>query len=194
MGFDTRIGSRFLSAGIGYGGSCFPKDVKALLHTGAEHGYEFTILEAVRAANEKQKLLPINFLKKSLKTLKGKRIAVWGLSFKPRTDDVREAPALLIIETLLKNGASVVAFDPVATENAKTVLKSNARLKFAKDQYVTADGADALVVATEWDEFRTADFADLQKRMRGTVIVDGRNIFRRNEAEAAGFTYFGVGV
>ena len=194
MGFDTRIGSRFLSAGIGYGGSCFPKDVKALLHTGAEHGYEFTILEAVRAANEKQKLLPINFLKKSLKTLKGKRIAVWGLSFKPRTDDVREAPALLIIETLLKNGASVVAFDPVATENAKTVLKSNARLKFAKDQYAAADGADALVVATEWDEFRTADFADLQKRMRGTVIVDGRNIFRRNEAEAAGFTYYGVGV
>ncbi len=194
MGFDTRIGSRFLSAGIGYGGSCFPKDVKALLHTGAEHGYEFTILEAVRAANEKQKLLPINFLKKSLKTLKGKRIAVWGLSFKPRTDDVREAPALLIIETLLKNGASVAAFDPVATENAKTVLKSNARLKFAKDQYAAADGADALVVATEWDEFRTADFADLQKRMRGTVIVDGRNIFRRNEAEAAGFTYYGVGV
>lgn len=194
MGFDTRIGSRFLSAGIGYGGSCFPKDVKALLHTGAEHGYEFTILEAVRAANEKQKLLPINFLKKSLKTLKGKRVAVWGLSFKPRTDDVREAPALLIIETLLKNGASVAAFDPVATENAKTVLKSNARLKFAKDQYAAADGADALVVATEWDEFRTADFADLQKRMRGTVIVDGRNIFRRNEAEAVGFTYYGVGV
>lgn len=194
MGFDTRIGSRFLSAGIGYGGSCFPKDVKALLHTGAEHGYEFTILEAVRAANEKQKLLPINFLKKSLKALKGKRIALWGLSFKPRTDDVREAPALLIIETLLKSGASVVAFDPVATENAKTVLKSNARLKFSKDQYSATDGADALVVATEWDEFRTADFADLQKRMRGTVIVDGRNIFRRSEAEAAGFAYFGVGV
>ncbi|QQS15978.1 MAG: UDP-glucose/GDP-mannose dehydrogenase family protein [Candidatus Moraniibacteriota bacterium] len=194
MGFDTRIGSRFLSAGIGYGGSCFPKDVKALLHTGTEYGYEFTILEAVRAANEKQKLLPINFLKKSLKTLKGKRIALWGLSFKPRTDDVREAPALLIIDTLLKSGASVVAFDPVATENAKAVLKSNARLKFSKDQYSAADGADALVVATEWDEFRTADFADLQKRMRGTVIVDGRNIFRRSEAEAAGFTYFGVGV
>lgn len=194
MGFDTRIGSRFLSAGIGYGGSCFPKDVKALLHTGRENGYEFTILEAVRAANEKQKLLPIGFLKKSLKTLKGKRIAVWGLSFKPRTDDVREAPALLIIETLLKSGASVVAFDPVATENAKTVLKSNARLKFAKDQYAATDGADALVVATEWDEFRTADFADLQKRMRGTVIVDGRNIFERDEVETAGFQYYGVGV
>ena len=194
MGFDTRIGSRFLSAGIGYGGSCFPKDVKALLHTGRESGYEFTILEAVRAANEKQKLLPIGFLKKSLKTLKGKRIAVWGLSFKPRTDDVREAPALLIIEALLKSGASVVAFDPVATENAKTVLKSNARLKFAKDQYAATDGADALVVATEWDEFRTADFADLQKRMRGTVIVDGRNIFERDEVETAGFQYYGVGV
>ena len=194
MGFDTRIGSRFLSAGIGYGGSCFPKDVKALLHTGRENGYEFTILEAVRAANEKQKLLPINFLKKSLKTLKGKRIALWGLSFKPRTDDVREAPALLIIEALLKSGASVVAFDPVATENAKTVLKSNTRLKFAKDQYGATDGADALVVATEWDEFRTADFADLQKRMRGTVIVDGRNIFERDEVETAGFQYYGVGV
>ena len=194
MGFDTRIGSRFLSAGIGYGGSCFPKDVKALLHTGAEHGYDFTILEAVRAANEKQKLLPIGFLKKSLKTLKGKRIALWGLSFKPRTDDVREAPALLIIDTLIKNGASVTAFDPVATENAKAVLKGNANLKFAKEQYAATDGADALVVATEWDEFRTADFADLQKRMRGTVIVDGRNIFDRAEVESAGFTYYGVGV
>ena len=129
-----------------------------------------------------------------LKTLKGKRIALWGLSFKPRTDDVREAPALLIIEALLKSGASVVAFDPVATENAKTVLKSNARLKFAKDQYGATDGADALVVATEWDEFRTADFADLQKRMRGTVIVDGRNIFERDEVETAGFQYYGVGV
>lgn len=194
MGFDSRIGSRFLSAGIGFGGSCFPKDVKALLHTGHEHGYDFTILEAVRAANEKQKLLPIGFLKKSLKTLKGKKIALWGLSFKPRTDDVREAPALLIIETLLKNGASVVAFDPVATENAKESLKSHPRLKFSRDQYAATDGADALVVATEWDEFRTADFADLAKRMRGNVIVDGRNIFERDEAEAAGFTYYGVGV
>lgn len=194
MGFDTRIGSRFLSAGIGYGGSCFPKDVKALLHTGREHHYEFTILEAVRAANENQKLLPIGFLKKSLKTLKGKRIAIWGLSFKPRTDDVREAPALLIIEALLKAGASVTAFDPVATENAKLSLKKHPRLKFATEQYAATNGADALVVATEWDEFRTADFADLQKRMRGTVIVDGRNIFERAEAEAAGFTYYGVGV
>jgi UDPglucose 6-dehydrogenase len=126
--------------------------------------------------------------------LKGKKIAIWGLAFKPRTDDVREAPALLIIETLLKSGASVVDFDPVATENAKLSLKSNPRLKFARDQYAAVDGADALVVATEWDEFRTADFADLQKRMKGTVIVDGRNIFERDEAEAAGFTYYGVGV
>ena len=127
-------------------------------------------------------------------SVKGKKIAVWGLSFKPRTDDVREAPSLLIIETLLKNGASVVAFDPVATENAKESLKSHPRLKFSRDQYAATDGADALVVATEWDEFRTADFADLAKRMRGNVIVDGRNIFERDEAEAAGFTYYGVGV
>ncbi len=194
MGFDSRIGSRFLSAGIGFGGSCFPKDVKALLHTGKEHGYDFTILEAVRAANEKQKLLPLQFLKKSLKTLKGKKITLWGLSFKPRTDDVREAPALVIIDALLKAGASVVAFDPVATENAKLAQKSHPRLRYARDQYAATDGADALVVATEWDEFRTADFADLAKRMRGNVIIDGRNIFERDEAEAAGLTYYGIGV
>ena len=194
MGFDTRIGSRFLAAGIGYGGSCFPKDVKALIHTGKEHSYDFTILEAVRDANEKQKLLPIGFLKKSLKTLKGKHIAIWGLSFKPRTDDVREAPAILIINALLKAGASVTAFDPVATENAKEVTKAHPKLTFAKDQYGAVNGADALVVATEWDEFRTADFIDLAKRMKGNVIVDGRNIFEREEAETAGFTYFGVGV
>lgn len=194
MGFDTRIGSRFLYAGIGYGGSCFPKDVKALIHTGKEHGYDFTILEAVQAANEKQKLLPVHFLKRSLKSLKGKKIALWGLSFKPRTDDVREAPALSIIESLLKAGASVSAFDPVATENAKMFLKSHPKLKFAKDQCGAVDGADALVVATEWDEFRTADLADLMKRMKGAVVIDGRNVFERAEVEAAGFEYYGVGV
>lgn len=194
MGFDSRIGSRFLYAGIGYGGSCFPKDVKALIHTGKEHGVDFTILEAVEAANEKQKLLPVAHLRKSLKTLKGKRIALWGLSFKPRTDDAREAPALSIIEALTKAGATVQAFDPVATENAKGFIGKNAKVKYVTKQYDALDKADALVIVTEWDEFRTADYKEIGKRMKGNVIVDGRNILEREEAEAAGFTYFGIGV
>ena len=194
MGFDSRIGSRFLYAGIGYGGSCFPKDVKALIHTGKEHGMDFTILEAVEAANEKQKLLPVVHLKKSLKTLKGKRIALWGLSFKPRTDDAREAPALSIIAALTRVGATVSAFDPVATENAKGFIGRNPKVKYVTKQYDALDKADALVIVTEWDEFRTADYKEIGKRMKGNVIVDGRNILEREEAEAAGFTYFGIGV
>lgn len=194
MGFDSRIGSRFLYAGIGYGGSCFPKDVKALIHTGKEHGMDFTILEAVEAANERQKLLPVAHLKKSLKTLKGKKIALWGLSFKPRTDDARESPALSIIEALTKAGAIVTAFDPVATENAKEFIGRNARVKYATKQYDAANGADALVIVTEWDEFRTADYVELAKRMKGDVIIDGRNILEREEAETAGFVYYGIGV
>lgn len=194
MGFDNRIGSRFLYAGIGWGGSCFPKDVKALIQTGKKYGYDFTILEAVDASNEKQKLLPVAYLKKALKNLKGKKIAIWGLSFKPRTDDVREAAALSIIAALTKAGATVAAFDPVATENAKAVIGKNPRVKYASGQYDAADKADALVIVTEWDEFRTADYKEIGKRMKGSVIVDGRNILEREEAEAAGFTYYGIGV
>lgn len=194
MGFDNRIGPRFLYAGIGWGGSCFPKDVKALVQTGKKYGYDFTILEAVDASNEKQKLLPVAHLRKALKNLKGKRIAMWGLSFKPRTDDVREAAALSIVAVLTKAGALVTAFDPVATENAKVAIGKNARVKYAAKQYDALDKADALVIVTEWDEFRTADYAELSKRMKGRVIVDGRNILERAEAEGAGFTYFGVGV
>lgn len=194
MGFDSRIGSRFLYAGIGYGGSCFPKDVKALIHTGKEHGVDFTILEAVEAANERQKLLPVAHLKKSLKSLKGKKIAIWGLSFKPRTDDVRESPALSIIDALTKAGAVVTAFDPVATENAKAFIGKNARVKYATKQYDALSGADALVIVTEWDEFRTADYAELRKRMKGDVIIDGRNILEPQEAIAAEFRYFGIGI
>jgi UDPglucose 6-dehydrogenase len=194
MGFDSRIGGRFLYAGIGYGGSCFPKDVKALIHTGKESGFDFTILEAVHAANEHQKVIPVAALRKALKTLKGKKIAVWGLSFKPRTDDVREAPALEIIGKLLKAGASVSAFDPIATENAKAVMRKDPKLVYAKSQYEAVDGADALVIATEWDEFRVMDYPELLKRMDGRVIVDGRNVLERREAESEGFRYFGIGV
>ncbi len=193
MGADSRIGSRFLYAGIGYGGSCFPKDVQALIETGKEHDHCFSIIESADAMNDVQKLRPMEFLRKHFKTLKGKTIAVWGLSFKPRTDDVREAPALYVIAALLKAGAKVQVFDPVAMENFKIAL-SDRRIRYAAHAYEALDGADALVVMTEWDEFRTAEYPELASRMNKRVIVDGRNIFERREAEQEGFTYFGIGV
>ncbi len=193
MGADSRIGSRFLYAGIGFGGSCFPKDVQALMQTGREHGHTFHILEAVDAVNDVQKLRPVGILKSHFKSLKGKTFAMWGLSFKPRTDDTREAPALYVAEALLKAGAKVRAFDPVAAENFK-VMFPDKRVKYAETAYDALDGADALLVMTEWDEFRTAEYSDLAARMKDRVIVDGRNIFDRTEAEAAGFVYFGIGV
>lgn len=192
MGLDSRIGSRFLYAGIGYGGSCFPKDVQALMQTGKEYGSSFHIVEAADKVNDIQKLRPVTFLKEHFKTLKGKTIAIWGLSFKPRTDDVREAPALYVIEALLKAGAKVQAFDPVAIESFKAMFPDK-RVKYATNAYDATLKADALLIMTEWDEFRTAEYPDLASRMKGLVIVDGRNIFERREAEAEGFTYFGIG-
>ncbi|MEK9151121.1 MAG: UDP-glucose/GDP-mannose dehydrogenase family protein [Patescibacteria group bacterium] len=193
MGADSRIGSRFLYAGIGYGGSCFPKDVQALMQTGKEYGSKFSIVEAADKVNDMQKLRPIAFLKKHFKSLKGKTIAVWGLSFKPRTDDVREAPAFYVIEALLKAGASVRAFDPVAIESFKAMFPDK-RVKYALNAYDAVKGADALLIMTEWDEFRTTEYPELAARMKQRVIVDGRNIFDRQEAEKEGFTYFGIGV
>lgn len=193
MGYDARIGSRFLSAGIGYGGSCFPKDVKALIQTGSQYGQDFRILRAVDAVNDAQKLRPLQILKKQLGSLKGKKVAVWGLSFKPRTDDTREAPALLIIEALLKAGTQVRAFDPVAMEHTKQEL-NNANIVYARSSHDALRDADALVIMTEWDEFRTVEYAVLKQLMKGDVIVDGRNILDRNEAEAEGFVYYGIGV
>lgn len=193
MGADTRIGSRFLYAGIGYGGSCFPKDVQALMQTGKEYDFDFSIVRAADEVNDKQKLRPIGMLKKHFKNLKGKTIGIWGLSFKPRTDDVREAPAQYVIGELLKAGAKVRAFDPVAEENFKIAL-SDKRVKYCAHAYEAVDGVDALVVCTEWDEFRTAEYPELAARMKERVIIDGRNIFERKEAEKEGFTYFGIGV
>ena len=193
MGYDSRIGSRFLYAGIGYGGSCFPKDVEALMQTGKEHKHRFTIIEAADKFNDDQKLRPLGFLKQHFKSLKGKTIAVWGLSFKPRTDDVREAPALYVIEGLLKAGAKIKAFDPVAMENFKLAFPDK-RIKYVDHAYTAAEDADVLLVMTEWDEFRTAEYPELASRMKGKVIVDGRNIFERREAEQEGFTYYGIGV
>lgn len=192
MGLDGRIGSRFLYAGIGYGGSCFPKDVQALMETAKEYGSVFSIIEATDKVNEIQKLRPFVLLKKHFKSLKGKTVAIWGLSFKPRTDDVREAPALYIIEALLGAGATVQAFDPVAIESFKAMFPDK-RVRYMKNAYDAVVKADALVIATEWDEFRTAEYPELASRMRERVIVDGRNIFERREAEAEGFTYFGIG-
>lgn len=193
MGADSRIGSRFLYAGIGYGGSCFPKDVQALMQTGKEYGSKFSIVEAADKVNDVQKLRPLEFLKRQYKSLKGKNIAVWGLSFKPRTDDVREAPALYVIEGLLKAGAKVKAFDPVAMESFKNMF-SDKRVHYVENAYDAVEKADALLIMTEWDEFRTVEYPELTSRMRTRVIVDGRNIFERKEAEAEGFVYFGIGV
>ena len=193
MGYDTRIGSRFLSAGIGYGGSCFPKDVQALIQTGKEYGHNFHILRAVDSVNDVQKLRPVEILLKHFSSLEGKKIAVWGLSFKPRTDDIREAPALIIIRELVQLGALVTAFDPVALENTKVAL-SDISLDYSSTSKEVLENADALIIMTEWDEFRSAEYAMIKQVMRGNVIIDGRNILDRKEAEAEGFVYYGIGV
>lgn len=193
MGADSRIGSRFLYAGIGYGGSCFPKDVQALMETGKEYDFDFSIIKAADMVNDAQKLRPIQMLKKQYKSLKGKAIGIWGLSFKPRTDDVREAPARYIIEELLKAGVKVKAFDPVAMESFRLSFPDK-RVKYMEHAYDAVQDADALIVCTEWDEFRTVEYPELASRMKARVIIDGRNIFERREAEAEGFTYYGIGV
>lgn len=193
MGMDSRIGSRFLQAGIGYGGSCFPKDVKALLHTGKNYGYNFQVISAAHQVNEAQKLRAFEILSSQIKDLKGKKIALWGLSFKPRTDDIREAPAIYVINKLLSAGAKVVAFDTVAQSNMKKEIK-NKNLSYVDNPYKALNKADALIILTEWDEFRVLDFPRMQTSMKQRLIIDGRNILDRNEVEQEGFTYFGIGV
>lgn len=194
LGYDSRIGSRFLYAGIGYGGSCFPKDVKAFIRTGQAFNSPFRLLETVDEVNALQRLRPFMKLQDLWgEDMQGKTVAVWGLAFKPRTDDVREAAALLNIASLLGAGAKVRAFDPVAMENAAQAL-SGKKLVYTKKAVDAVRGADALIIATEWDEFRVLDFADLKKRMKGNIIYDGRNVLERSEAEAAGFVYYGIGV
>ncbi|QQR79033.1 MAG: UDP-glucose/GDP-mannose dehydrogenase family protein [Candidatus Moraniibacteriota bacterium] len=194
LGYDSRIGSRFLYAGIGYGGSCFPKDVKAFIRTGQVFHSPFRLLETVDEVNALQRLRPFMKLQDLWgEDMKDKTVAVWGLAFKPRTDDVREAAALLNIAALLRAGAKVRAFDPVAMENAARAL-SGKRLVYTKKAVDAVRRADALIIATEWDEFRVLDFADLKQRMKGDIIYDGRNVLERSEAEAAGFVYYGIGV
>lgn len=194
LGYDNRIGERFLYAGIGYGGSCFPKDVKAFIETGREYNSHFHIIETVSEVNQAQRIKPFIKLKEVFgDKLKGKTIAVWGLAFKPRTDDTREAPGIENIKLFLGEGCKVKAFDPVAMPNTKKQLQHK-NLTYTKKALDALKGADILVIATEWDEFRVVSYADLKRLMKGTTIYDGRNVLERSEAEAHGFTYYGIGV
>lgn len=192
IGSDDRIGKRFLFSGIGYGGSCFPKDVQALVKSAHEAGYEFQILNAVMDVNEKQKLHLIPKIRKYFNgDLKGKHFSIWGLAFKPNTDDIREAPALYMIEALLAEGATVSVFDPEAMPNVKTLIGD--KVHFAENQYDALSGAHALIIATEWNEFRQPDFLRIVKELKHKAIFDGRNLFDLEAIKSLGFHYESIG-
>jgi UDPglucose 6-dehydrogenase len=194
MGADPRIGSRFLFAGVGYGGSCFPKDVKALIATGVDNGLEVPLLHAVEHINAKQKTLLVDMVVDHFgEDLSGLKFAMWGLSFKPNTDDMREAPSIEIIKGLTAKGATVVATDPVAMENAAVILKGNERVSFLADEYEAVSGVDALLLVTEWGTFRAPSFSRLATAMKQKVIFDGRNIWQPAKLREMGFEYYGIG-
>lgn len=192
MGSDKRIGKAFLYPGCGYGGSCFPKDVQALASTGREHGRPLTIIEQVHKVNEWQKLRPYEKVVEHLGDLKGKKVAVWGLAFKPETDDMRQAPSIVVIHELIKAGAEVSAFDPIAIENARNILP--AQVAYGQDIYDVVEGADALILLTEWKQFRLPNWRRVKELMRGNLVVDGRNIYPAEELEALGLVYTGIGI
>ena len=192
MGTDTRIGNKFLYAGIGYGGSCFPKDVQALEKSSKDVSYSFDILKAVMEVNQRQKTKLIEPLKRHFgENLEGKRIAIWGLAFKPYTDDIREAPALENIKELRKLGADVCAYDPEAIENVKGVIGDD--IEYAKDEYAALNNADALMIMTEWPVFRTPNFNKMADQMKGNLILDGRNLFEAELPKDYGFEYLSIG-
>ncbi len=191
IGTDARIGNKFLYAGCGYGGSCFPKDVKALIHTGKEHGYDMRIIEAVEEVNNRQKSIVYDKLATAIGDLKGKRIAIWGLAFKPETDDMREAPSLVVIEKLLAAGASVIAYDPASMDEVRRRLGD--RITYARDMYEAVIDADAIALLTEWKQFRVPSWSVLHRVMRGNVIIDGRNIYDPEELAEEGFLYRCIG-
>jgi len=193
IGSDARIGSKFIYPGVGYGGSCFPKDVKALIKTAKDNHYNMRILNAVEEVNDFQKSVLFNKVNTHFNNqLKGKTFAIWGLAFKPKTDDMREAPSLVIIENLLKAGANVVAYDPVAVHEAKRILGD--AISYSDEMYDTLTKADALLIITEWPEFRSPDFDEISKRLNNKVIFDGRNIFDFNEMKNMGYNYYCIGV
>ena len=191
IGTDSRIGSKFLYAGCGYGGSCFPKDVKALVHTGIDNDYHMEVIEAVERVNEKQKSIVYDKIIKAVGSVKGKTIAILGLAFKPETDDMREAPALVVIDKLLKDSAKVRVFDPIAMDECKRRIGDT--VTYCKNMYDAADGADVFALMTEWRQFRMPSWNVIQKVMNGNVIIDGRNIYDRTELEELGFIYTRIG-
>ena len=194
IGSDSRIGAQFLYAGPGYGGSCFPKDVKALDKISKENNYEFDILSAVMIANEKQKLVVPNKVVEYYEgNVEGKTFALWGLAFKDNTDDIRESPALVIIENLTKRGAHIVAFDPQATKNVKNLYGYNSSITYSDDEYEALDNADALIIATNWREFSSPDFNRIKELLKAPVIFDGRNLYEVEDMESAGIYYESIG-
>ncbi len=194
IGSDPRIGYRFLYPGVGYGGSCFPKDVKALQHTATQHGQPLALLAAVEAVNEAQKAVLVHKIVARLGAdLRGRTIALWGLAFKPDTDDMREAPSRVIVAALLARGARIVAYDPVAMDEARRIFAGESAVAFAASPLAACDGADALVVVTEWQEFRSPDFAELRRRLATGLVFDGRNLYPPAAVRAAGLEYVGIG-
>ncbi|QOW10875.1 UDP-glucose/GDP-mannose dehydrogenase family protein [Kaistella flava (ex Peng et al. 2021)] len=192
MGSDDRIGHRFLFPGIGYGGSCFPKDVKALIKSGKQEGFDFQILEATEEVNQAQKVILVSEIEKYFKgDLKGKKIALWGLAFKANTDDIREASSLDNIKLLLEKGAEITAYDSIAEENVRHVLGD--QISYAKDMYSTLENADCLLIATEWSEFKNPNFEMMAQRMNNKAIFDGRNMFALEQVEDKGFFYKSIG-
>ena len=191
IGTDARIGNKFLYAGCGYGGSCFPKDVKALARTAREHGYTMQVVEAVEAVNERQKSVVVDKLVQLLGSLQGKTIAVWGLAFKPETDDMREAPSIVVIEALLGAGAEVKVYDPVAMDECRR--RMGGRVVYCRDIYDAATDADGVALLTEWKQFRVPSWTTLRRVMRGDVLVDGRNIYDKEEVLSEGFRYKAIG-
>jgi UDPglucose 6-dehydrogenase len=191
IGSDSRIGTSFLFPGVGYGGSCFPKDVKAMIRFAAEKSYDFKILHAVEQVNERQKTRLFTKMQAHFGSLKGKTIAVWGLAFKPRTDDMREAPAIPLVSGLLEAGAKVQAYDPEAMKVARGIFGT--KVQYLTKSYEALKGADALAIVTEWNEFRRPDFGRMRKLMRSPVVFDGRNLFTPDQMKSNGFTYYSIG-
>ncbi len=192
IGSDSRIGSKFLFPGVGYGGSCFPKDVKAIIRTAEEQGYKLEVLKAVEKVNEKQKMVLVEKILKFYKNkIEGKTFAVWGLSFKPQTDDMREAPAIVVINELLKHKAKVKATDPEALKEAKKIFGS--KIEYCEDNYAALQDADGLIVVTEWNEYREPDFEKIKSLLKEPVIFDGRNIYSNEKMQNLGFKYFSIG-
>jgi UDPglucose 6-dehydrogenase len=194
MGADSRIGHKFLYPGIGAGGSCFPKDVRALKHMADKHDYDFKLLKSAMAINDQQQHLLVERVKEYLQgNLEGKRFALWGLAFKPNTDDIREAPALTIIDALLEGGAEVAAYDPAAAAHVRERYKDNTGVRIVEDKYAALEGATALLIATEWPEFVEADLSRIKQSLAQPLVFDGRNIFKPEAMREAGFTYYSIG-